>query len=92
MEGDEVEMIENFKPDPEVGAVIVGFDKHFSFPKLVEAATYLRDPNVHFIGTNCDVERPSPNTNKFPGCKIIYYATLLIYLFQIFLKILKYKF
>ena len=66
-EGDEVEMIENFKPDPEVGAVIVGFDKHFSFPKLVKAATYLQDPNVHFIGTNCDVERPSPNTNKFPG-------------------------
>ncbi|XP_053984504.1 glycerol-3-phosphate phosphatase [Hylaeus volcanicus] len=67
MDGDEVEMVTNFKPDPEVGAVIVGFDKYFSFPKLVKAATYLKDPNIHFIGTNCDTERPSPNTNKFPG-------------------------
>ncbi|KOX80103.1 Phosphoglycolate phosphatase, partial [Melipona quadrifasciata] len=67
MEEDEVEMIKNFKPDPEVGAVIVGFDEHFSFPKLSKAATYLQDPSVYFIGTNCDTERPSPNTNKFPG-------------------------
>ncbi|XP_076749409.1 glycerol-3-phosphate phosphatase [Xylocopa sonorina] len=64
---DEVEMVKSFKPDPEVGAVIVGFDIHFSFPKIMKAATYLRDPNVHFIGTNCDTERPSPNDNKFPG-------------------------
>ncbi|OAD55141.1 Phosphoglycolate phosphatase [Eufriesea mexicana] len=67
MEGDEVELVKQFKPDPEVGAVIVGFDKYFSFPKLVKAATYLQDPNVHFIGTNCDTERPSPNANTFPG-------------------------
>ncbi|XP_043259538.1 glycerol-3-phosphate phosphatase-like [Colletes gigas] len=67
MDGDEVEMVQNFKPDPEVGAVIVGFDKYFSLPKLVKAATYLQNPNVHFIGTNCDTERPSPNNNKFPG-------------------------
>lgn len=67
MDGDEVELVQNFKPDPEVGAVVVGFDKYFSFPKLFKAATYLQNPNVHFIGTNCDTERPSPNTNKFPG-------------------------
>lgn len=67
MEGDEVDLVTNFKPDPEVGAVVVGFDKFFSFPKLVKAATYLNDPNVHFLGTNCDTERPSPNTNAFPG-------------------------
>lgn len=69
MEGDEVEMVANFKPDPDVGAVIVGFDKYFSFPKLVKAATYLQDPNVHFVGTNCDTVRPSPNSNSFPGYK-----------------------
>nr|XP_003707256.2 PREDICTED: phosphoglycolate phosphatase-like [Megachile rotundata] len=67
MDGDEVELITNFKPDPEVGAVIVGFDKYFSFPKLAKATTYLQDTNVDFIGTNCDTERPSPNGNKFPG-------------------------
>ncbi|XP_066590175.1 uncharacterized protein [Prorops nasuta] len=67
MEGDEVEFIKNFKPDPDVGAVVVGFDKHFSYPKLIKAATYLKDPDVHFVGTNCDTERPSPNSNQFPG-------------------------
>lgn len=77
-------MIKNFKPDPEVGAVIVGFDKHFSFPKLSKAATYLQDPSVYFIGTNCDTERPSPNTNKFPGYKNIYYNSFVC--FKYFLK------
>ena len=67
MDGDEVELVKNFKPDPEIGAVVVGFDKYFSFPKLVKAATYLQDPNIHFVGTNCDTERPSPNNNRFPG-------------------------
>ncbi|XP_043491621.1 glycerol-3-phosphate phosphatase-like [Polistes fuscatus] len=67
MEGDELDLVKKFKPDPDVGAVIVGFDKYFSYPKLLKATTYLADPNVHFIGTNCDTDRPSPNTNKFPG-------------------------
>lgn len=70
MEGDELELVQSFRPDPEVGAVVVGFDKYFSFPKLVKAATYLQDPNIQFVGTNCDTERPSPNANKFPGSKI----------------------
>ena len=67
MDGDEVELVKDFKPDPEIGAVVIGFDKYFSFPKLVKAATYLQDPNIHFVGTNCDTERPSPNNNTFPG-------------------------
>lgn len=67
MEGDELAMLESFKPDPDVGAVIVGFDKHFSYPKLVKASTYLSNPDVYFIGTNCDTGRPSPNNNTFPG-------------------------
>ncbi|XP_076295080.1 glycerol-3-phosphate phosphatase [Lasioglossum baleicum] len=67
MGGDDVEMVTNFKPDPEVGAVVVGFDKDFSFSKLMKSATYLQNPDVHFIGTNGDTERPSPNTNRFPG-------------------------
>ncbi|KAI4495536.1 hypothetical protein M0802_008548 [Mischocyttarus mexicanus] len=67
MEKDELDLVKKFKPDPDVGAVIVGFDKYFSYPKLLKATTYLADPNVHFIGTNCDTDRPSPNTNKFPG-------------------------
>ncbi|KAJ8675577.1 hypothetical protein QAD02_011363 [Eretmocerus hayati] len=67
MEGDELDTLFNFKKDPEVGAVVVGFDKHFSYPKLVKAATYAHDPEVHFIGTNPDVERPSPCASRYPG-------------------------
>lgn len=70
MEGDELDLVKQFKPNPEVGAVIVGFDKYFGYPKLLKATTYLADPNVHFIGTNCDIDRPSPNENKYPGSGI----------------------
>lgn len=40
--------------NPEVGAVVVGFDQDFSFPKLFKAVNYLRNPNVKLIATNDD--------------------------------------
>jgi phosphoglycolate phosphatase len=56
-----------FEKDPEVAAVLIGLDEHFSYPKMVKAATYLNDPNVHFIGTNMDERFPIINNTVLPG-------------------------
>ncbi|CAB3406330.1 unnamed protein product [Caenorhabditis bovis] len=41
-------------------AVVVSFDSHFSYPKLMKAANYLKDDDVELLVTNEDDTFPGP--------------------------------
>uniref|UniRef100_A0A2H1VUG0 SFRICE_024828 n=1 Tax=Spodoptera frugiperda TaxID=7108 RepID=A0A2H1VUG0_SPOFR len=53
--------------DPEVGAVVVGFDAHLSYPKLLKAATYLASEQCLFVATNTEDRFHRPNSIVIPG-------------------------
>lgn len=56
---------DKYRLDPDVGAVISGIDTHFSFPKLLKAINYLKNPEVLFLSTNSDDRLDFP-TFSFP--------------------------
>ncbi|EFB17714.1 hypothetical protein PANDA_016237, partial [Ailuropoda melanoleuca] len=47
--------------DPDVRAVVVGFDPHFSYMKLTKAVRYLQQPGCLLVGTNMDNRLPLEN-------------------------------
>ena len=49
------EHIENLEIDPEIRAIVFGYDPTFSVYRLGIVANYLADPNVKFIVTNEDI-------------------------------------
>ncbi|XP_078520961.1 glycerol-3-phosphate phosphatase [Lissotriton helveticus] len=53
--------------DPEVRAVVVGFDEHFSYMKLTKALAYLMDPTCLFLATNTDTRLPLEGGRAIPG-------------------------
>ncbi|KAI1726201.1 haloacid dehalogenase-like hydrolase domain-containing protein [Ditylenchus destructor] len=55
--------LSNVDISQKVSAVVGSFDPHISYVKIMKAANYLNDPNVHFIVTNEDVTYPSDNPN-----------------------------
>ncbi|RVE59370.1 hypothetical protein OJAV_G00187900 [Oryzias javanicus] len=57
----------NVPLDPEVRAVVVGFDQDFSYMKLNRALQYLIQKDCLFVGTNRDTRLPLEGGRAVPG-------------------------
>ncbi|XP_052242673.1 glycerol-3-phosphate phosphatase-like isoform X2 [Dreissena polymorpha] len=56
-----------WKPNPEVRCVLVGFDPHISYVKMIKAATYASNKNNLFLATNEDPFLPTQDSVVIPG-------------------------
>lgn len=58
--------LERYQRDPEVGAVVVGFDAFINYAKISEAQLYLMNAECLFVATNTDSTFPGRD-RIFPG-------------------------
>ncbi|XP_013061272.2 glycerol-3-phosphate phosphatase-like isoform X1 [Biomphalaria glabrata] len=68
------EWFKNTVLDSEVKCVVVGFDPHISYMKIMKAASYLRNPDCIFIGTNEDRSLPAKDKDIVipgTGCMVL---------------------
>ena len=56
-------------PHMQVKAVVVGFDPHISYKKLVKTSSYLGNPDCLFVVSNEDARLPSKGPILIPGTK-----------------------
>jgi phosphoglycolate phosphatase len=58
-----------YEYDPKVRAVVVGYDAHFSYMKMMKAATYIAKHNCLFVATNMDAQLPTRSdcASTIPG-------------------------
>lgn len=59
--------IYNCPLDPDVKAVLVGYDENFTFMKLAKACCYLRSPECLFLATDPDPWHPLTGGRVTPG-------------------------
>ncbi|XP_052802113.1 glycerol-3-phosphate phosphatase-like [Mya arenaria] len=57
----------DWKQNPEINCVLVGFDPHLSYVKMIKASTYARNPNNLFLATNEDYFLPHKGDVVIPG-------------------------
>ena len=50
--------------------MVVGMDYHISYMKLLRAASYLANPQCHYVATNEDSALPSKGNIVIPGAFI----------------------
>ncbi|TPX58771.1 hypothetical protein SpCBS45565_g07917 [Spizellomyces sp. 'palustris'] len=63
----DMSVMSSIHPDPEIGAVLLGFDLNINYKKLAKAFTYLHaDDQCHFLATNSDLTFPAGGT-VYPG-------------------------
>ena len=51
----------------QVKCVVLGYDKHYSYNKMLKAAAYLAQKDCHFVATNTDAFLPMGEGRNLPG-------------------------